>query len=1066
MFSNTRRRVLSAVAGSLIALAVVCTTSSVSFGNTLGADDLDNVVFEGVIRDSAGAVVPAAKIVATHLTTGVERTTVSNAEGRFRISVSTPGSYKLKATAAGFKEEESQEVAAATGRTFTIDFAMAAAGVSEQVTVAATSTPLVDTNRTVVGDTINQRELEDLPIIDRDPLQLVFLLGGVTEAPLDTSQLANEGRGVFLRGTPEEAGNFSLTGAPATSNNITIDGLDNNDDRSANARISLSPESIAELQIITNQYAAEYGRASGGRINIRTKGGTNRYHGDVYSFFADESLNANTYFRNARGLGRVPQQQRREGGVFGGPMPIRREKDFFFASYERLDVTDFAEVNALVPVVTNPLFVLPKPTGTVVPGDSVGPFFAELSTPEHSNLVNARADFNFSQSHNAAVRFDLLRGANQRGFSGGTRLPDTILIQGRNSDSISVSDFFIISNKIVNQARFQYSRLLPRDSAASDSLSISIKSPSLTAGSYTGSNTSPAFAREERRTQVQDNISFLFGTHVFKAGADVQLVRSTYEDLFATGGQFTFDTVDDFLANNPSRFVQRFDTKSTLSNNVIGLFAQDEWKIVPNLTLSYGMRWDNESVLNDNKNFSPRIAIAWDPFGGKLFRRFKKTPGKTVVRAGYGLFYNRALLRTLDDFSLGTSTIIVDSDVNPALLPLVHFPQPISDNTLIDKFGLAETKFLRRVSPDLEIPYTVQTGIGIERQLTKSLVATADYIYTRGAHLWRETNANAPVLPAGFDNFTQYLMSRDFDNRAGSIGGRPISGSNADVVRFDTSANTSTTSGAIRTENGVRVLTLGLNTPRSANITAALNAIRVLRPNPSLTEVELLEATGNSFYHGGIFSVRYSPGRRAHLRAVYTLSKLVDEGTTNTASPQDLFDRRAERSLSLQDQRHRFTLSGLFQVPYVEVDLAPIISFGSSKPFNIGSGFDRNLNDIENDRPQLLNEIGRPEWRRPGSAPASDVESALAQAAIGSDGDLPRNYGIGPGTQTINLRASRTFVVREHIRVRPSVDVFNVFNNTIFSFGSEFIDQGDGSFLVPQRTQRPRTILLGLKVTF
>jgi carboxypeptidase family protein/TonB-dependent receptor-like protein len=1060
MLTGLSRGFVLTLASSLLLLFATSAAAS--------ADDLDNIVFEGVIRDSAGAVIPAAKIVATHLTTGVERTAVSNGEGRFRISVNAPGNYKLKAIANGFKEEQSQEVAVVTGRTFTIDFALTAAGVTEQVTVAATSTPLVDTNRTVVGDTINQRELEELPIIDRDPLQLVFLLGGVTEAPLDTSQLANEGRGVFLRGTPEEAGNFSLTGAPATSNNITIDGLDNNDDRSARERISLNPESIAELQIITNQYAAEYGRASGGRINIRTKGGTNRYHGDVYSFFADESLNANTYFRNARGLGRVLQQQRREGGVFGGPMPIRHEKDFFFASYERLDVTDFAEINALVPVATNPLFVLPKPTGPAAPGSSSAPFFEELSTPESSNLVNARADFNFAQSHNAAVRFDLLRGANQRGFSGGTRLPDTILIQGRNSDSISLSDFLISSNKLVNQARFQYSRLLPRDSAGLDSLSISIKSPSLTAGSYSGTNTSPAFAREERRTQVQDNISFLYGSHVFKAGADVQLVRSTYEDLFATGGQFTFDTVEDFLANNPSRFVQRFDTKSTLSNNVVGLFAQDEWKIIPNLTLSYGMRWDNESVLNDNKNFSPRVAIAWDPFGGKLFRRFKKfsTPGKTVVRAGFGLFYNRALLRTLDDFSLGASTIIVDSDVSPALLPLVHFPQPITDNSLIDKFGLAETKFLRRVSPDLEIPYTLQTGLGIERQLTKSLVATADYIYTRGAHLWRETNANAPVLPEGFQNFTQYLLSRDFDNRAGSSGGRPISGATADVVRFDTSANTSSSSGAIKVENGVRVLTLGLNTPRSANITAALSAIRSLRPNPSLTQVEVLESTGNSFYHGGIFSLRYSLGRRAHFRAVYTLSKLVDEGTTNTASPQNLFDRRAERSLSLQDQRHRFTFSGLFQVPYVDVDLAPIISFGSSKPFNIGSGFDRNLNDIQNDRPGFLTEIGRPEWRRPGSAPASDVQSALGQAPIGSDGDLPRNYGIGPGTQTINLRASRTFVVRDHIRVRPSVDVFNVFNNTVFSFGSEFIDQGDATFLVPQRTQRPRTILLGLKVTF
>src|SRR3989442_5034264 len=228
------------VIASVVASALVLLIPS----NTI-ADDLDNIVFEGVISDTAGAVIPAAKVIAVHIATAVERSAVTNAEGRFRIAVSTPGNYKLKASAAGFKDEQSREVAATTGRTFAIDFTMSAAGVSEQITVAASVPPLVDTTRTVVGDTVTQRELEELPIINRDPLQLVFLLGGVTEAPLSTSELANEGRGVFVRGTPEEAGLLSLTGAPATSNNLTIDGLDNNDDRTARERISLSAESVS-----------------------------------------------------------------------------------------------------------------------------------------------------------------------------------------------------------------------------------------------------------------------------------------------------------------------------------------------------------------------------------------------------------------------------------------------------------------------------------------------------------------------------------------------------------------------------------------------------------------------------------------------------------------------------------------------------------------------------------------------------------------------------------------------------------------------------------------------------
>jgi Carboxypeptidase regulatory-like domain/TonB dependent receptor len=1030
------------------------------------ADDLDNITFQGAVRDSAGAAIVGARVSVLQTATGVERAGLTDSDGRYRVMVNAPGSYTLKVAADGFRETESKEIAVTSGRVVALDFALQPSGVTEQVTVTATNAPLVDTTRTVTGDTITRRELDELPIANRDPLQLVFLLGGVAEAPLTTADLADEGRGVFVRNAPEEAGIFSLTGAPATSNNLTIDGLDNNDDRAARERISLNPEAVAEVQIITNQYAAEYGRASGGRLNLRTRGGANELRGEGYFYFGDESLNANTYFRNARGLGRVPQQQRREGAIVSGP--IQRQRHFFFANYERFDVTDFAEINATVPVAVNLLFPLPPPNQPVSPGNIVGLFTDEISTPETRNLINGRADFNFSAAHNASIRFDAQRGENKRGFPGGARLLDTILIEGRNSDSVSGTDNYIFSSRLVNQARAQYSRLVPRNRASADSISLIISQPErVTAGAFTGSNGSPAFAREERRFQLQDNLSLILGRHLFKVGVDAQLVRSSFADLFATGGEFTFASVEDFLANRPAQFVQRFDTESKATNNVLGLFAQDEWHLRSNLTLSFGLRWDNESILEDHDNFSPRLGVAWDPFGGKLFRKFKKfaEPGKTVVRAGFGLFYNRALLRTIDDFSLGRSTLTLDSDITPAVLDSVTFPTPISDRSLVDRFGIREASFLRRISDDLQIPYTLQTGLGVERQITRKIVVTADYIFTRGAHLWRETNINAPRVPAGFANFTDYLLSRDFDNRPSASGRRPVSGANADVVRFDLSANTSTTSGAIQVRNGLRILTLGLNTPGSANITAALNAIRFLRPDPALTQVELLESTGNSFYHGGIFSVRYAAGRRLHFRGVYTLSKLVDEGTTNTASPQDLFDRRAERALSLQDQRHRFTFSAILQIPRIDLDLAPIISFGSSRPFNIGAGVDRNLSDIENDRPNFLASLGRPEWRRPGSATADEVKALLQLAPIGSDGNLPRNYGRGPGTRSIDLRASRTVRINEHLRLRPAIDVFNLFNSTTFNFGAEFIDRNDADFLLPRRTQRPRTIQLSLKLS-
>ncbi len=494
-----RPGVLSAV-GILVLIA-----SSLGSAAAIRADDLDNIIFQGTVRDSAGASVSGATVVARHVATGIERSATSNAEGRYRLVVGDPGAYLLISTATGFATEESKRIEVTTGRTIAIDFALAPAGVNEQINVGVSSTPLVDTTRTVTGDTIARTELDALPIANRDPLQLVFLLGGVAEAPLSVGDLAEEGKGRFLRGTPEEAGIFSLTGAPATSNNLTIDGLDNNDDRGARERIALNPEAIAEVQIITNQYAAEYGRASGGRINIRTRGGDIRYRGEAHALFGDESLNANTFFRNARGLGRVPQQQTREGGIVSGPI---RGPHFFFAGYERSGVTDSAEINVLLPVQTNPHFPLPRPNGAAAPGTPVALLLEEISTPETRNIVNVRGDLNLGQSQNVTARFDLVRGENKRGFPGGSRLPESILIEGRNSDSISLSDNLVLRTTIVNQARFQLSRLLPRNSGAIDSPGVVIDKPgTIVAGAFTGSQSSPAFARKEKRAQVQDSLS-------------------------------------------------------------------------------------------------------------------------------------------------------------------------------------------------------------------------------------------------------------------------------------------------------------------------------------------------------------------------------------------------------------------------------------------------------------------------------------------------------------------------------------------------------------------------------
>ena len=258
------------------------------------------------------------------------------------------------------------------GKNVQLDFTLVPQGVTvDPVVVTADDTPAIDTTRTVVGGTVTTHEVESLPVNSRSPLDLIFTLPGVSEEALSTRDLA-EDRNTSAANTPEEAGTFSLSGGPAYSNNITIDGLDNNDDRAARERFQPSLEAVEEVQIITNQFSAEYGRASGGRINIRTRGGSNKYRGRAFYFFRDDWLNANTFNNNRIGVSRLPLTEHNPGFTLSGPLTLPkffgplsyngRARTFFFTAYEYDTILDSALINTFVPVQQNSAFPLPAPT--------------------------------------------------------------------------------------------------------------------------------------------------------------------------------------------------------------------------------------------------------------------------------------------------------------------------------------------------------------------------------------------------------------------------------------------------------------------------------------------------------------------------------------------------------------------------------------------------------------------------------------------------------------------------------------------------------------------------------
>jgi hypothetical protein len=1131
------------VLGRLLFSAMLLSLLMFTFAVSGFSQDLDDVTISGKVADTNGASIVGASITATQIEKNIERTVVTDEDGRYRIVDLEPGTYKVRATSQGFGAKERIDLVTIAGQNVQLDFALAPAGVQveQTVTIGGDDAPAVDTTRTVVGGTVTQREIEELPNITRDPYDLVFTLGGVTEEPLSTRDLSGDRgtRGSFAQGTtPEEAGTFALSGGAAYSNNITIDGLDNNDDRSAGFRFQPSVESISEVQVVTNQFSAEYGRASGGRVNLRTRAGSNKYRGRAYMFFRDDDLNANTWNNNRRGVPKAPFTNYNPGITFSGP--IIKDKLFFFSAYEYDDIKEDTIIDVYVPVNNTSRFNLPAPTdlnlrqcsspATVNVGGVptsvcdtanptaiyVAPFIQPVDTPSKKHIFSTRIDWTLNDANTFTFGYQMGRSNDLRQYSGTNRLADALIGRVRNSDAFNATHNLVLSSNTVNQFRFQYSRLRPSAAPTSGE-----QAPVIIVGGFTppgdafsasqiySASTSGSSDRKEDRFQFQDTLTHIIGGHSLKFGADYQRVKTEFIDRFDATGTYRFSTFSFFNQNSVTSFQQNFNTESELTNNYLGVFFQDEWRVRSNVTLSYGIRYERETVIKDDNNFGPRASIAWNPFKGD----------KTVIRAGAGIFYNRVLLRTVDDFTAGTNELRFDSrnnfgpDVTFSFIRNFlssQFPNaltldtqiPISATATRSVRDLSRRGAFRDLDPNLKIPESYQFNIGFEREIYKGIVFETNFTLNKTVRLWREYNANAPRLPAGTPDrdgngritFTDYLLgittgiSRFF-----------IGSPTDDVGLLDLNGNECSTGEICRVnllssqnrsdcESALNPVTQPTNSP----ICRALSAVNALRPaeftSQGITgQFERVASIGNSDYKGLTLELRnrfrkFGYGFGGSMRFVYTLSSLKDDGIVNTSSAQVVGDFSGEYSRSLLDRRHRIAFSGTFDTPnwLGGLRFSPLFRFGSSAPFNISvGGNDRNLDDVGNDRPDFNGNLSDINWRRFGTAFPTGLSSQFSQPVIGSPGNLPRNAGNGPRYYIFDLNVSRQFKFSERFILRPSVEFGNILNMTVFGFGSNFINfdglnssnaitrrNAEDQFLAPTRTYRPRQIRLGLRFEF
>ncbi len=506
---------------------------------------------------------------------------------------------------------------------------------------------------------------------------------------------------------------------------------------------------------------------------------------------------------------------------------------------------------------------------------------------------------------------------------------------------------------------------------------------------------------------------------------------------------------------------------------------QDEWRVNSKVTLSSGLRYERESIVEDNNNWGPRLGLAYSPF----------KDNKTVVRLGTGIFYNRALLRTLDDYALGRQQQSFDSRnlAGPSLdadcflaanatRPRCVFLQQLGTNfpavptydqlSQLGGFATAGT-FTRRLDEDLKIPESYQFNVGFERDLGSGIAFEANFTLNKTVRLWRETNVNAFILPSGFNTYTDYLESINEGTTRFRL--CPQSTSDTCVINGFTYVNLNSTNRSTAATSPIGRANAALGTRLNRGV------------NNSLGQIEQVGSMGSSVYEGLILELRrrFRPlgsGFGASFRAVYTLSRLRDDGIVNTSSAQIPGDFDSEFGLSVQDRRHRFALSGSFEMPnwLGKLRFSPILRIASGNPFNLSSGgIDRSLDDVSNDRPNFTGNLEDLRYRNPGDPFPEAVLNSLTLAPIGSPGNLPRNAGRGPAQFIFDLNASREFRITERIRIRPNIEVDNVFNARVFTFSSDFINFDNittaafrETFLVPQRTLRQRQIRLGIRVDF
>ena len=858
----------------------------------------------GLIKDELGAAIVGANVTLTDAT-GVQKQTTTNAEGVYTFAGLAPGSYKLQAVAPGFTLSEEQAIEIKAGRQ-SVDVTLKVT-IEEQVTVADTPISTEATNnanQTVIGG-------KDLDALPDDPDELAAAL----QALAGPSVGPNGGQ-IFIDG---------FTGG------------------------NLPPkDTIREIRINQNPFAAENDQPSA-RVDILTRPGTDKLRGGASFNFNDESFNSRNPFA-INSSKRAPFQIRHYDVNLSGP--VVKQKASFFVNFGRIETDDNELVRATV---------LDSNFNAVEFGQA-------FVVPKRNIFFSPRLDYAINASNTLVARYNYNRSSTENQGVGGFSLPERGFETINTGHTIQLTETAILNPRTINETRFQYS-FNRSEQVGNNSVPALNVSGSFSSG---GSQVGQSF-NDRHFWELNNFIAQQRGTHSLKVGARVRHVRvedtneNNYGGTWSFTGGFGLSSIERYQltllmqdqgftpeeiraagGGAASFSINSGNPFADVSRTDFGVFVQDDWRVKPNLTFSYGLRYEIQTNAHSKYDFAPRVAVAWSPGAANSAR-----PPKMVIRVGTGFFYNRfSEMSTLNANRFNGVNVLqtfVTEDAGRLSPPTVAEQQASNvaglysilnqwSPTAVPSLGAITPvqQTIWQVDPNIQIPTVWLVGTQIERQLPRNVTMFVGFYNIRIVHVIRARDVNAP-LP-------------------GTI--------------------TQTTPGGIR-------------------------------PDPAQGEIYRYEASGQfnqrQFFIG--FNSRLS--RTIQFSANYNLSKSTNDtdGQGGALFPVNSYDASGEFGRSSFDIRHRFTVFGTVNLPWWKIVLNPFVVANTGPAFNITTGQDLNLDRQANERPSFAG----PNANCSASTIRCTRFGNFNLVPLPGETIIPRNFGQAPGAFVVNLRVSRSF---------------------------------------------------------